>query len=100
MVAALAEAYHWPIDYIMKLTVPKIIMLTHGAKNNHKKYEDDYDSDSPRVRVNKKTKKEDPVINTNGDRLSSISTNFEKLVSYLAPLTSVQAMDQLASQGG
>lgn len=101
MVAAIAEAYHWPLDYIMKLTMPRIIMLTHGAKSNHAKWESQHEhGDGPRVRVNNKSKKkEDPVINSSGDRLSSISGDFDRLVRYLAPLTSVDAMSQLAERG-
>ena len=101
MVAALAEAYHWPLDSIKKLTMPQIIMLTHAAKVNHDRWDRNREDSTsktsrPRVKDNfKGSKKEDPVVNKKGERLSSLAKDFDRLVKYLAPLTNVEAMDKL-----
>lgn len=89
IVASLAEAYHWPIHEIMKLTLPQIILLSHASHANYEKHKarSEGDSDTPRQkRTRTKSVKDEPTSET-GQKISDMDS--EAMVKYLSVLTNV-----------
>lgn len=97
IIASLCEAYHWTLEEAFKLTTPQIILLSHISSEQAKKYRSnssnkrfDYTQNiNPDRLVDNKTL--DPVV-YRGQKLSEVSKDFDKLVSYLSPLTNINAM--------
>jgi hypothetical protein len=54
MVDQLCQAYHWPFDKAMKMTMPQIIMLNHASWVNGKRYETDKETEESGSKFNGK----------------------------------------------
>jgi hypothetical protein len=72
MVDQLCQAYHWPFEAAMKMTMPQIILLNHASWVNNKRYETpDKEEDRP-VHNGKKVDEmnSDELLGYYGDFLS------------------------------
>jgi hypothetical protein len=95
MVDSLAQGYHWTLDEVFKLTMPQIILMSHAAHINSKRMDerierdrekDEYGSPggyiSPTPRKSRKSNF-DPVVMDDGERMSDLVEDFDKLAHYL-----------------
>lgn len=77
----MCQCYHWAFKDAIKLTLPQIIMLNHGAFVNQKRGEERYEKTKKKEDKKKKAEEDDPIVYGN-KRLSELTS--DEYMAYFA----------------